>query len=866
MNHRCKSSKGSANAVRARALRFDLLEDRRLFAGLDSLRVLVFEDPTSQRFPGDITSPVRERVVFVDVNRDGAFQQTEPWSITDNQGFATFQGLAPGNYSVRLLSHRSVLETTSTRPAGSGDWKLGFGVTRAVDWDSDSVGWFAGDHSLKKLDVSGSILLDEIELGGKVVQVETLDPSYWIAIVEKPEGSRLVSVDRSTQVVRAIPMDDVRSFSVVGDDLLAIASNSKGTAVFRIPTVSGEWEFLIPSKLAPVIQGTSSEPIDIHAIGSRELVLVESLAGDSRVSSWQQQSGIWQLVAERSFDGAVHFSSRLSDSRQFALETANGLLVVSNTSGLPTVELLEQSTGNAVFDSSRGILLAQSKNALGTVQGWSVLDWNQLFEIKVSDPTNGPVAGPIDLSLGYLRDSLVAAIDGNIYQHSLSASTGVSVSISERVLKEIAIGIRTRGENRSPTLRELPDFSSDEDIPFAIPIELLNSRGNDSDGDTLHYFIRGQGAKGRMQASSTDFALFVPSKDANGADLWSVQAFDGLAWSDLQSFRIDIRPLNDPPSAISGASEFLGVPESILGVTFGRFEVMDPDADASYRFAVSDSRFVIANGMLSLRPNTSLDYEAAKVVVLTVSATEINTGDSISKQVTLHVEDRNDPPQELTFDGSGSLTENTGLAFVGYVGVIDQDSLDVYDIRVSDSRFEVVGNAIRVKTGSGIPYQDSGWVEFSIIAVARNSGDTIRRTERLRLVQDITPYHNDGNPMDVDGDGVVSPLDPLVIINHLNRNGSGPIQAGEGEGVGQIDVDGDGEITPLDILIIINELNARSGNGNGPSSTPRAGTGTRPSGEGEGPSSASRPLSVPVAAPPVSEDDLPGRRSRRLVR
>jgi hypothetical protein len=91
----------------------------------------------------------------------------------------------------------------------------------------------------------------------------------------------------------------------------------------------------------------------------------------------------------------------------------------------------------------------------------------------------------------------------------------------------------------------------------------------------------------------------------------------------------------------------------------------------------------------------------------------------------------------------------------------------------------------------------------------------IQRSERIFVIQDLTPYHNDYLPADVDRDGVVSPLDPLIIINYINSNGSGAIQSpGEGESLGDLDVDGDGRVSPLDILIVINTLN-QGANGEG---------------------------------------------------
>jgi hypothetical protein len=119
--------------------------------------------------------------------------------------------------------------------------------------------------------------------------------------------------------------------------------------------------------------------------------------------------------------------------------------------------------------------------------------------------------------------------------------------------------------------------------------------------------------------------------------------------------------------------------------------------------------------------------------------------------------------------------------------------------------------------------------------------------------------------MDVDGDGVVSPLDPLFVINYINNNGIGAAP-GEGEGGGQIDVDGDGQVTPIDILIIVNQLNSQSsqsrpredgGNANG---SAQPGASTLAGGEGEGASLSAAPNAG------WNEDEIAWRRSRRSIR
>jgi hypothetical protein len=78
-----------------------------------------------------------------------------------------------------------------------------------------------------------------------------------------------------------------------------------------------------------------------------------------------------------------------------------------------------------------------------------------------------------------------------------------------------------------------------------------------------------------------------------------------------------------------------------------------------------------------------------------------------------------------------------------------------------------------------------------------------------------TPYvparlQNAANPADVDGNGIVAPLDSLIIINSLNTTGPGflPPPVNGSSSLPYLDVNGDGYATSLDALIVLNTLNA----------------------------------------------------------
>ncbi len=71
------------------------------------------------------------------------------------------------------------------------------------------------------------------------------------------------------------------------------------------------------------------------------------------------------------------------------------------------------------------------------------------------------------------------------------------------------------------------------------------------------------------------------------------------------------------------------------------------------------------------------------------------------------------------------------------------------------------------------------------------------------------PWQNPTNPLDVNDDGEVTPIDALVVINYLNSNGEGPLPVNF-TGPYYLDVNGDGSATPLDALAVINYLNTQA--------------------------------------------------------
>jgi len=80
-------------------------------------------------------------------------------------------------------------------------------------------------------------------------------------------------------------------------------------------------------------------------------------------------------------------------------------------------------------------------------------------------------------------------------------------------------------------------------------------------------------------------------------------------------------------------------------------------------------------------------------------------------------------------------------------------------------------------------------------------------------------FTNPSNALDVNGDGFVTPLDVLLVINDVNAYGSRSLSGGaSGESPANrvyLDVNADRYVSPIDALMVINHLNASRGTGEG---------------------------------------------------
>ena len=116
------------------------------------------------------------------------------------------------------------------------------------------------------------------------------------------------------------------------------------------------------------------------------------------------------------------------------------------------------------------------------------------------------------------------------------------------------------------------------------------------------------------------------------------------------------------------------------------------------------------------------------------------------------------------------------------------------DVRIVDANGELSGVLNLTRNDLGEPANYANLRDMIVEAATANRVAT-------------SPWQNRIEPMDVNNDGNVVPRDVLAIINHLNTEGAGELEAPSGEPDNYLDVTGDNHVSALDALRIIQVLN-----------------------------------------------------------
>ncbi|RMF44851.1 MAG: hypothetical protein D6753_01530 [Planctomycetota bacterium] len=883
-------------------LRIEPLEPRRLLAGL-TVSVYLDND-ASGSFGADTDSPAVHRLVFLDTNRDGRYQPSEPLRATDVLGMAKFDGLDPGEYVVGLLSNPdSQRQTTAIAPAAKSESLSDLPGNQILVSGDFSVVW-SDDSDNRLVPVSSPFAdLAPVQLPGTLQDWMRIGPDVALLslVPEEFGGDRVFRFDLRSGQLQPLSAVDLSDSQYIASFLPAISGSETWLAVITDGT---SYRLMEGS-----VQGDSVELADRQALGSSQVValpdgrigLIARAASGADSLRIVDPTGATLHRGEVELFGPAQSLSASPDGRWISVELQTGgiqVLEYAQDQLISRALLSQAAFPVAVY--GQNLISAAGKGQATGVTVWSMRDW---IPIRRPQLSRGSIVRSIAISP--LGDQAVLATDGGIEALDLASPMGTPVSVHEGAVAAAQIGVRVVNPGVPPVAPSQLNRTVAED--GSDHIDLLSELGaTDADGDPLWVQSVWAPQHGWLEMEPTGEWLYRPVADYHGPDSARIRIYDGMHATDV-TLRWTVQPVDDPPQdliatmlatpedaphgtlvghvsvvdpdgqtdyrittsdprfevvggqilftngwldyeASAGVSMELRVVDPILGTvtvtrsvdlplidvnepplgfawegamvaendpaaTIGTLRVIDPDVGSEYLVEVLDPRFEWRDGQLKLVEGVALDYETESTIAVTVIATEAQgAGHEIAQTITISVADANDPPSgiELSKTEVPRLTEG---AIVGLVDVADPDG-DPYQITVLDERFEVVEGVLKVRDTVTVDESEQTEIEVELIATSDN-GDQITQRIPIVVAPPRSPHQNPQNPLDVNGDGIVTPLDALILINDLNRNPSGDLPAGGAGGEGspiKPDVNGDGILSPLDVLIIINDLNnARGG-------------------------------------------------------
>ncbi|WP_375205932.1 cadherin domain-containing protein [Hyphococcus sp.] len=202
---------------------------------------------------------------------------------------------------------------------------------------------------------------------------------------------------------------------------------------------------------------------------------------------------------------------------------------------------------------------------------------------------------------------------------------------------------------------------------------------------------------------------------------------------DEPSTESDQPPSNEAPVDII----FSGGPiaENLSSVVIGNLLAVDNDANESFVFSIINDEsdlFELDGNTLKLKEGVSFDFEQSESHDVALRVTD-SAGNSYDEVLTVNVSNANEAPFGLGLS-SLDIAENMPGGTVGALFIADPDAGDAISFIVSDERFEIVGNDLKLKEGVFLDAETSGPVDLTITAtdaggLSASAGFTVNVTD-----------------------------------------------------------------------------------------------------------------------------------------
>lgn len=953
---RRRRTQGLGPSRRQRRLLFESLGQRRVLAVITGT---VFHDLDGSMRPEASEVSLGSRLAFIDSNDNSTLDPGEPYAVTDSAGAFRFDDVPTGIHSVRLFNGSAAQRQTFPIDASQTDLPASFdsAIGSALAGEQLNV---LTDSSLLQIETSAtrasqfafdfnatglvaSISNQPLGAGSASIIAGTFTEQdqgrsgLWLvpAGADRPQlvhydanpnafaaPVAAVGSDGAGVVIAAGGQDDTGGQEATTGTIHTVRIVRTAVGVPTLETINVQ----VASTGVPVPAGTqvlaSDSSVQFPALLAEPVTASRSVfawplstesAGESSPSEpalvatlWSNGQADWISGTETVISGATELLS---------FDDAAGLLAVRYAAG--EIAILDVDAGFAElqqFQIGAGLsTLVPGKDAMVSIvaegPGSPESDSESIVTLLLHDIRDGGLLASHSINIESIGTPTNIIPGGTLDSYYLLGNSGaLSIELGQPAPHDVAIddpqdtvsvdfGLQVDQEHHVPQVQDEFHAVGLEDKPLQIDASQIAALVADANHDRLVSLIVQEPDHGSVAITAEGGVSYQPTRDFNGVDSFAIRLHNGQAASEPIQFAVSVAPQPDLPTGI----RFLGgaIPEHTEGPNdVGSIDVIDVDVGDQYELGVLDSRFKIEDGRLILLRG-GLNYELEPEIQLVISGYDYQAGQYFSHQITVPVEDENDPITEMAADVH-YVAENSSAVYVGLVIAIDEDEGQLISYSVDDDRFEMIGDQIWLKEGETLDYESESEVVLIVTAndqagstasvevrvpvfdvpesisqitlsnetvmelepgatvgdvqldgvpaassyrlsvddprfeidgselkllddqsVRRSAAEQIEltitaqdvsatfnavsQTFVIEVLENDTPFHNEENPYDVDGNGSVSPLDALAIINYLNIYGPGPVGPGD-PGFGY-DVNGDGQVTTLDALLIINYLN-----------------------------------------------------------
>jgi len=678
-----------------------------------------------------------------------------------------------------------------------------------VQVSEDLAGPIAG-ISVSDLDVGSGTLAVTLRVGHGSLTVN-VDPAIGGLLEEHVDGNGtgLVTIAGTLAQINA-------TFSAAGG-LQYLSHQDYNGSDSLIVTVSDGGQTGIPNPASPSTV-TRTITLTVQAMNDAPTV---SVPGGQTV-----------LEDESFYFGAIQVSDVDAGETQGAnvrvtLTVDNGVLLVNTglTGGLTGGDVQNNNTRSVVLTGT----LAAMNNTLGNASGVlyrPTADFfgNDTVNVTVSDLGNTGLPG------------------------AQTAATTVTIAVTP--VNDVPSAVNDPGLGDPP-------FTVDENTVLKVAGRGVLANDTDVDGDDLYVVIEGaalvagkytiasnHGApvvidaeEGTFSFDPTNVAVFQALRAGQTlTDAFVYQASDGTAVSNPATVTITVTGVNDAPVAgqdtytVADNTVLDSASPSVAGLLANDYDpesetltVLVGSSDSLSRLGAAVT--IQANGEFTYDPRSSVILAALKAGDPPMNDTfqyTVADASGLATQATVTVTVTGGNSNPVPAADQYSTVENEVLT-VAPRGVLvndtDPDSDDSGLTTVVQTVVSQYGAQVQIGPNGGFTYDSSNSTTLRALETGQSMQDSFQYQVRddlgagalgtvLVIVNGVSdpPYQNAANTRDVNADGMISPMDVLILINYLNTNGPVTLPAGMPRPP-YLDVNGDGAASAADVILVVNTLN-----------------------------------------------------------